>query len=77
MTDPRKRNAHCHQGVGVDTKRQCGSYTRTGRREAHGTRPDRSHSQPAPTWPELPGERAMRLLERVWGSPKTRARRRR
>lgn len=28
---------------------------------------ERNGSQPAPAWPELPGERAMRLLERLWG----------
>lgn len=66
MTSAAKRTARVPAGRIVESEKQQDAKPKSGRRENQGIAPDR-RGQRAPVWPEAPGERAMRLLERLWG----------
>ena len=70
MKPPDKEEAR-HGGnpasLKTDSARSGKSKPTGGRPANQENRPARNPSQPAPKWRELPGDRAMRLLERLWG----------
>lgn len=57
-------------GDGAKARNDGKKPTATVRTIQGGTSAKRYAGQPAPTWPEPPGTRAVRQLEALWGNPR-------
>ena len=66
--DPQKRRSPAgNRATTQDEVLGNSTKSATGRKPNQGNAPQRNRVQRPPRWPELPGERALRLLAALWG----------